>query len=227
MTAAPFEVSSEYNRSGWGSSGTLVGFEGRDRRKNMGSDGLGKTPVSPLRQLCDQAKVGDEGKALLTDEFSTKEFIALLVEKELFPDALRVVAYLLPKREAIGWGCLCVRHILASQKGKPLPDAQMAVERWVSAPQEENRWAAKEAADREEDKTLSGLLAMAGFFAGPSLAPPHLQPVPPPDHVTSEIVASTVFLAGVIGEPEKANEKYQVFMQKALALIARMQQPQQ
>src|SRR5271157_6282178 len=110
----------------------------------MGRDEVAKTPVSPLRQLCDQAKVGDEAKALLTDEFSTKEFIALLVEKELFPDALRVVAYLLPKREAIGWGCLCVRHILASQKDKPLPPVQVAVERWVSAPSEENRWAARQ-----------------------------------------------------------------------------------
>lgn len=194
----------------------------------MGSDGVAKTPVSPLRQLCDRAKVGDEAKALLTDESSTKPFIGLLVERELFPDALRLVAYLLPKREAVGWGCLCVRHILASQRAKPLPEAQIAVERWVSAPNEENRWAAKASADKEEDKTLSGLLALAAFFAGHSMAPPHIQPVPPPDHVTSEIVASAVFLAGVVNEPEKANEKYQVFMQKASALMARMQHaPQQ
>jgi len=194
----------------------------------MGNDGLAKTPVSPLRQLCEQAKVGDEAKALLTDESSTKPFIALLVDKELFEDAIRLVAYLLPKREAIGWGCLCLRYILAGQKDKPLPDVQVAAERWVSAPREENRWAAKAAADKEEDKTLSGLLAMAAFFAGPSMAPPHLQAVPPPEHVTSKIVASVVFLAGVINEPEKANEKHQVFMQKALALMTRMQQaPQQ
>ena len=191
----------------------------------MGSDEVTKTPVSPMRQLCDRAKVGDESKTLLTDQFTPQQFLDLLVEKELFGDAIRVVAYLLPKRESVGWGCLCVRHILASRKGKPLPDVQVAVERWVSAPNEENRWAAKETADKEEDKTLSGLLALAAFFAGPSMAPPNVQPVPPPDHVTSEIVASTVFLAGVINEPEKANEKYRVFMQKALALMARMQQP--
>jgi len=193
----------------------------------MGSDGVAKTPISPLRQLCDRAKVGDEAKNLLTDESSTKPFLSLLVEKELLRDAIRLVAFLLPKREAIGWGCLCVRHILTSQEDKPFPDVQVAAERWVSAPNEENRWAAKETADKEDPKTPSGLLAMAVFFAGPSMVPPNVQAVPPPDHVTSEMVAGAVVLAGVVKEPEKAKEKYGVFMQKALALMARMQQPQQ
>jgi hypothetical protein len=172
--------------------------------------------------------VSDEAKVFLSDQIATKEFLGLLVEKELFRDAIRLFAHLLPKREAIGWGCLCVRHSLASQKDKPLPPVQLAAERWVSAPQEENRWAAKEAADKEDPKTPSGLLALAVFFAGHSMAPPNLQPVPPPDHITSEMVAGAVVLAGVVKEPEKAKEKYRVFMQKASALMARMQQaPQQ
>jgi hypothetical protein len=193
----------------------------------MGNDEIAKTPESPLWQLCERAKVGDEAKALLTSESSTKEFIGCLIEKGLFRDAIRLIAHLLPKREAIGWGCLCVRHILGSQKDKALPDVQVAAERWVSAPNEENRWAAKQTADKEDPKTPSGLLAMAVFFAGPSMAPPNLQAVPPPEQAASEVVAGAVSLAGVVTEPEKAEEKYNVFMQKALALIARMQQPQQ
>ena len=47
----------------------------------MGSDEPAKTPASPLQQLCERAKVGDEAKALLTAESATKEFMALLVEK--------------------------------------------------------------------------------------------------------------------------------------------------
>jgi hypothetical protein len=189
----------------------------------MGNDEV--VGISPLQQLCDRAKVGDEAKALLTGEPTTKQFLGILIENELFHDAIRLVAYLLPKREAIGWGCLCVRHILTSQQGKPLPKIHVAAERWVSAPNEEHRWAAKETADQEDPKSPSGLLAMAVFFAGPSMAPPNLPAVPPPDHATSEIVAGAVFLAGVAKEPEKAKEKYRVFMQKAAALIVRMQQP--
>ncbi|MGD0225785.1 MAG: hypothetical protein ABSF71_25930 [Terriglobia bacterium] len=193
----------------------------------MGNDDVAKTPASPLQQLCDRAKVGDEAKALLTDRSATKQFIALLVEKDLFKDALRLMAYLLPKREAIGWGCLCLRHVLAAEKDKPLPDVQVAAERWVAAPNDENRWAAKQLADKEKPQTASGLLAKAAFYAGPSIVPPNVKPVPPPDQLTSEFVANAMFIAGVAKEPEKAKEKYQVFMQKAAALMARMAQPSQ
>ena len=158
----------------------------------MGSGEAAKTPVSALQELCERAKVSDDAKALLTSESSTKEFIALLMEKELFKDALRMVAYLLPKREAVGWGCLCVRHVFASQKGKPLPEVHPAVERWVSAPNDENRWAARQAADKEKPKSPSGMLAMGAFFAGPSMTPPNAPPTPPPGHVTSELVAGAV-----------------------------------
>lgn len=193
----------------------------------MGSEEATRIPASPLRQLSERAKLGDEAMALLTEQAATKEFIGLLVEKELFRDALRLVAYLLPKRETIGWGCLCVRHTLASQPDKPVPQTQLAAERWVASPNEENRRAAKEPADRENPKTASGLLAMAVFFAGPSMAPANVQAVPPPDHLTSEMVAIAVALAGVASEPGKANEKYQVFMQKASALMERMKQSRQ
>ena len=172
--------------------------------------------------------MSDGAKALLTDESSTKEFIALLVEKELFKDALRMVAYLLPKREAVGWGCLCVRHVSGqTKKASPFRRFTPPWNDGCLLPMRRIAGRPRQAADKENPKTPSGLLAMAAFFAGPSMAPPNSPTVPPPDHITSEIVASVVFLAGVVEEPEKAKEKYRVFMQKALALMARMQQPPQ
>jgi len=190
----------------------------------MGNQETPKTPPSPLRQLCDRAKLGDEAKALLTDAFSTKDFIAFLVKKEMYRDALRLVAFLLPKREAIGWGCLCVRHALGGEKDKPLPDVHLAAERWVSAPNDENRWKAKQLADSEKPTTASGLLASAVFFAGPSISPPNVQAVPPPEQLTSELVANAVVIAGLVKEPDKAKEKYRVFMEKATVLMVRMAQ---
>lgn len=190
----------------------------------MGADQIAQTPASPLLQLCERAKVGDEAKALLSKGTSTKEFIGLLVENEMFKDGLKLLAHLLPKRECVGWGCLCVKHVLAEQKVQP-PDVQIAVERWVAAPSEENRWAAKQLADKEKPKTASGLLALGAFFAGPSIAPPHHpRPVPPPDKLTSVMVANAVLMAGLGKEPKKAKEKYAVFMQKGTGLLARMQQ---
>jgi hypothetical protein len=106
----------------------------------------------------------------------------------------------------------------------PLPEVHTAVERWVSAPNEENRWAAKSAADSENSKSVSGLLAMAVFLAGPSMAPANLQAVPPPENAAQDIVGNVVVLCGVQSQPEKAKEKYRIFMQKASSLIARIQQ---
>jgi hypothetical protein len=191
----------------------------------MGSREGAKAPESALAQLCAQAKIGEKAADLLTAQSTTKDFIALLVQKEFYPDAIRIVAHLLPKRESIGWGCLCVRHLHSLKPDKPLPEVHSAVERWVSAPNEDNRWAAKKMADGENPKSLSGLLAMAVFFAGPSMAPANLQAVPPPETATPETVGNVVVLAGVVTEPEKAKEKHRVFMQKASALIARLQNP--
>ena len=142
----------------------------------MGSDGIAKTPVSPLRQLCDRAKLSDEAKALLTDELATKEFMALLVEKELFPDALRLVAYLLPKREAVGWGCLCVRHILASQPDNPLPEVHVTAERWVSAPNEENRWVPRKRRIRKSPRPPPACWPWPPFSRVPAWRPPTCKP---------------------------------------------------
>jgi hypothetical protein len=194
---------------------------------NMGSEGTVAAPVSPLLQLCERAGVGDEAKALITPDIATKEFVSLLVEKEMLKDSLRLISHLLPRREAIGWGCLCVRHSLAGQQ-LPLPEVQMMAERWVSAPTEENRWAAKQGADAEEPKTASGFLGWAVFFAGPSIAPPNNpRPVPPPEKLTAVMVANAVVLTGIGKDPAKANDRYKVFMQKAMALVTRMQQATQ
>ncbi len=190
----------------------------------MGGDQIAETPESPLLQLCERAKVGDEAKALLGKGVSTKEFIAILAEKEKFPDALKLLAHLLPKREAVGWGCLCVKHVLAIQKVRP-SDVQIAAERWVADPSEENRWAAKQIASKEKPRTASGLLAMGAFFAGPSLAPPNQpRPIPPPDKLTSVMVVNAVLMAALQKDPKKAKENYAVFMQKGTNLLARMQQ---
>ena len=193
----------------------------------MSSNGLARPPEPTLGQICDLAKLGEESKKLLGDQRTARQFLDLLIERQLFADAIRLTAFLLPKRESVGWGCLCVRHILGTPAGGRLPDVHLAAEKWVSSPNEEDRCAASESASREEKKGPSALLALAAFFSGGSMAPPNVQAVPPPDHLTAEMVAGAVILSGVVSEPEKAADKYRVFMQKGLALLARVQQSTQ
>ena len=176
-----------------------------------------------LRDLCERAKVGEEAKALLKDGFTPRQFLELLIGKELFLDAIRFLAYALPKREAVGWGCLCVRHSLGTQDALKISEVHVAAERWVSNPDEENRRAAKIAVDKEGLESPSACLALAAFFSGGSIAPANLQPVAPPDHITPQVVAGAIIVSAVKNQPEKAPEKYRVFLQKGMALMARMQ----
>jgi len=188
----------------------------------MGSTAPGVRPVVTVRILCEQAKLGDAAKALLKDEHTSRGFLELLIGKELFPDATRLLAFTLPKREAVGWGCLCVRHSLGTEDAAQISKTQVAAERWVSNPDEENRQAAKAAVAEDGPESPSDLLALAAFYSGGSVVAPNLEPVPPPDHVTPKLVAGAVMIVAVQTQPEKAAEKYRVFLQKGMALMARI-----
>jgi hypothetical protein len=175
-----------------------------------------------LRDLCERAKLGEEAKALLKDEYTPRQFLELLIGKELFLDAIRFLAYVLPKREAVGWGCLCVRHSLGTEDPSKISETHVAVERWVSNPDEGNRRAAKAAVDKEGLESPSASLALAAFFSGGSIAPANLEPVAPADHLTPQFVAGAIIVSAVKDQPEKAPEKYRVFLQKGMALMARI-----
>jgi len=188
----------------------------------MGSTAPEVRPVVTVRNLCEQAKLGDAAKALLKDEHTSRQFLELLVGKELFPDATRFLAFALPKREAVGWGCLCVRHSLGTEDAAQISKTQVAAERWVSNPDEKNRQAAQAAIAEDGPENPSDLLALAAFYSGGSVVAPNLEPVPPPDHVTPQLVAGAVMIVAVQTKPEKAAEKYRVFLQKGMALMARI-----
>ncbi len=179
-------------------------------------------PATTLRDLCERAKLEEDAKALLKDEHTPRQFLELLIGKELFLDAIRFLAYALPKREAVGWGCLCVRHSLETEDASKISETHVAVEKWVYNPDEENRRAAQAAADKEGSESPSALLAMAAFFSGGSIVPANLEPVAPPDYATPRLVAGAVMISAVESQPEKAAEKYRVFLQKGMRLMARV-----
>jgi hypothetical protein len=189
----------------------------------MGGGEPSTKPIVTVRDLCERAKLGEGAKALLNDELTPRQFLELLMRKGLFLDAIRFLAHALPKRGAVGWGCLCVRHSLGTEDAAKISETHVVVERWVSNPVEENRRAAKAAADKEGLESPSSFLALAAFFSGGSIAPANLEPVAPPDHATPQLVAGAVMASAVKDQPEKAPEKYRAFLQKGMALMARMQ----
>lgn len=184
-------------------------------------------PAKPARLAADVAKpvsLSAKAKALLTPALTPRQYFDALAAAALQEDAIRFLALALPKREAVWWGCVCLKDAVppppvaaqspARGRAAPAPPpptppadpaarAAAAAELWTKDPSEPNRRAAGAAADAAGYDTPPGLLAAAAFWSGGSLAPPDLPVVPPREELTGIAVGGALVLAA-IDEPEKA-----------------------
>jgi hypothetical protein len=135
-----------------------------------------------------------------TDE-SPVVFVNRLVAQEKPDEALEVFAYLLPRREAVWWGCASVRRLLGGRL--PSDTTRLAAaEAWVQDPSEENRLAALELGNSAPDKEpLTWLAWAAGWSSGTFPE----TPFPYPPFMTSRAVriALLISMRGLEGEERK------------------------
>ena len=129
---------------------------------------------------------------------------------------MRFLAYALPKREAVWWACLIAAEVLGPEPSPEAAAALEAAQAWVVDPTDDKRRATFPAAQKAGVGTPVGCAAVAAYFSGGSLAPPDLAVVAPPEYVTHDLVASSLILAAVSKEPEKAPEKYAAFLRTGL-----------
>jgi hypothetical protein len=168
------------------------------------------------------AELGEEAMALLRPDLHPLDFVALLMEKALYPDAVRFVAHALPKREAVWWGWVCARRAAGETPPPKIKAALDATERWIAQPHEDNRRLAMAAAEKAELGTAAGCAGLAAFFSGGSLAPPDAPAVPPGEFLAAKAVAGAVIFAAVAKEPEKAPEKFRSFVAQGVEVTTRV-----
>lgn len=169
--------------------------------------------------LSPQSLLSDEGKAMLVDDMPVAQFVELLASREQYLDALRVIGHALAKRSAIAWSCRCVRAACGGDLSPADEAALGAAEAWVAEPNEERRRKAQAVAEAMENKSAASWTAMAAFFSSGSLAPPTAPVVPPADHLTAHAAVGAAMLAAVARQPEKAAEKYHLFLQLGRELM--------
>lgn len=128
-----------------------------------------------------------------------------------YAEAIRELARALPKPLAVRWACQCIRQAVP-ELSKERRTALERAEAWAADPSEENRRAAKAAADAVGLDHPAGAVAMAAFMGGGSLAPPDLPPVAPAEQLTARAVAGAVLLAAVFTDPEQAESRYREFL---------------
>ena len=121
-------------------------------------------------------------------------------------------------RDAVWWGCLCLRHVFGSQLAPAEEVACGAAVKWVLDPSEDNRSAALEPGKKAGLGTAAGSLAMAATWTGGSLAPPSAPKVPPGPFVPAKAVVGAVLLAAVKGDPVKIGDTQRLFVELAVGI---------
>jgi hypothetical protein len=173
---------------------------------------LSKVGARRAREVAGRDHLDEEALALLGDDQTPLEFLDVLIAHERFADAIQFLAHAIPRREAVWWGCLCVK--LAG--GDQLPPAEVAAltaaVRWALRPEEERRAAAKAPAEAVGFEAPAGVLAHAVSFSGGSLSPPGLPEVPPKPTLTPRCVAAAIKLAAATAPPDQAEQIFQRFL---------------
>src|SRR5262245_27095529 len=112
------------------------------------------------------AELSKEALEHLRPEQTPREFVEALLRLDLCSEAIRFLAFGLPRREAVWWGAL---YLLWGGKGRVRAQgarALQAVVRWVVEPTEEHR---QEAAEFDDPATPAGRLARAVTRTGGSM----------------------------------------------------------
>lgn len=179
-------------------------------------DGSQKSDRPPAEKVamdyCRQLTLSDPAKELLAEGMVPAAYLELLVENELFPDALRFLAFWLPRPSAVGWGCDCVEQILAGKLTACDQKAQDAARTWSNEPNEKNCRAAEQAAIETDHSGAPGWLALGAFWSGDSLAPPDLPLVPPGEALAVEAITAALTIAATSGDSRLVPDRYRSFL---------------
>ena len=124
-------------------------------------------------------------------EESPLDFLRRLIARPHRFDALTYAAALLPRREAVWWGCQCVR---ALREGKA-DEALAAAEAWVRNPDDPLRYAALALWEAGDHRSPAAWLAMAAANSGGNVAPEGAPPHCPEPYMTAVAVKAAVILA--------------------------------
>jgi len=97
------------------------------------------------------------------------DYLRTLADSGELNKAVAFCAYLLPRREAVGWGCWSVRRLAEKLPAEEEPGVR-AAEDWVEVPEEDRRVAALELGSRSNYQWPSTWLALAAGWSGGNIA---------------------------------------------------------
>ena len=113
---------------------------------------------------------------------------------EALDKAVGFCAYLLPRREAVWWGCRSVRKFVPKVTLDEREGIRLALD-WVREPEEDRRLAALELGMRYSTKLATTHLALAAGWSGRSFSIAGGDPIPIQPHSTARAVRAAILIA--------------------------------
>jgi hypothetical protein len=181
----------------------------------------------PVRWALTRQPLSEPLLPRLQPQLTLEQVYALCLAQGLVPDALRVIAAVLPVRESIWWAWVSVRYAMQREDGTP-PSAEAhaavsAIEQWIVRPDDENRRTAWQAGRAAGVDTPAGMVAAAVYLSGGSVAPPGVTPVPPPPGGTLPLITGAILLSAVGGkDPAQLPATMQAFAAQGLEIVKRL-----
>jgi hypothetical protein len=172
--------------------------------KIAGRDMAGLRPLVELR---------GPAAAAVRDSRLVPEALDLLEAGGFLVEATKLLAYALPKREAVWWCCMCVAHTAPPDVPEPDRLARAAAEQWVRQPNDKNRRAAMSQAERTTFESPEALCAYAVFWSGETIGPEDQPATPPTPNMSCKVVAGAVYLAAVRGDPQREVARLKRFLE--------------
>ena len=145
-------------------------------------------------------------------------FVQQLQNSKTPEDAIGFCAYLLPRREAVGWACQCIRSMTNNLDDEAQRLLGVA-EGWFRSPQEENRQLALEAGMAAVSSGPAAWVALAAGFSGGSLVGEPNQPVPPAPYLTAQAVRAAVLTSLAMVPVKQRREQLVGAVQAVLRMI--------
>lgn len=174
-----------------------------------------------VAEICGDFELQEEAKAHLSGEPMPHEFVDRLVRARLYADAMRFLAYGMPRREAVWWAYLCVSSVPDCCDEEIAAEAIQVAEAWVKNPTEENSEAALEAGNRhnfEMPGAPAAWTAMAAGWSGEESVTTEQEDIPaPPEHLTAHAASGAIILAAT-DNPGQANKVYREFLDKGVQI---------
>ena len=170
---------------------------------------LPRIAAKTAAEICKECEPEPAALKLLTPQQTPAQFLAILQERRLSADMVKVLACGLGDREGLLWALHCIQRVAGKL---PAADVQavLAAEAWVKSPTPERQKAAAAAAERTDYQGPGAWAAQGVAWAGAGAGKPRLTP----QAVSAAVLMSSTILA----RPELASRS--LLHLQALALAA-------